>query len=445
MFRNFINYCKNNSGKTLIAGHVGLFMGYDSYVFRKQTSPEIYLKNPEMSEKYNRHSAYSVIMRPIRLCKDHFWIQNIHRTLAEGYCTASTNEKFEYELTVHEVSRNKYSKFLKDFPYSENYLNNIYTGKVNPITSWLVDEFYAYDPDDDDDEISKKEMNILKAFGIYKSGHAYKNPEFVSKLLSSELEKKETLGDNRIINWCLRQQIENPRAPILSKISDELLNKLPMGFFNPDNVLTSFDHRVDSYGSDNSVLLLINKTYFKNMIKYFPEYLNKISNDSFQVLELYKRTDFGRRFIIENFDKFDKKIQLELCDWEVFSQPNPDPFVLTFIKDKSNLIDLLKKNKNISHTKLSKIVEKKWDICELIFEGHCQLFYDIPNEFKKELMDSRTVDKLLMNQHNLNNETVRDLLIIYEKKNPDLTKTELDHFIKTYQPKYFDWLYNKKK
>jgi hypothetical protein len=445
MFKNFINYVKNNSGKALITSNVVLFMGFDSYVFRKQTSPEIYVKERWTPEKYNRYSTYSILMKPFRIVKDHFWIQHIHRTLAEGYNKTVRNDEgiIVSKLSDYGISRDKYSKFLQDFPYSENYLNEIYTGKIYPITSWIVDEFYAYDPDDNDEhERTKNQMKLLQTFGFYKSGHASKNPYFVSNLLTNELRKTETLRNNIIINWCLSQQIENPRASILSKIKEELLSKLPIGFFNPENVLTSFHHRLDDWGSNNNVLIS-NETYFSNMAKYFPECLSKIH--SFEdVLPLYQyQKRKGRELIVENFDKFNKKIQIELCNHELCNYRKEDlsPFVFTFVKEKSNLIDLLKQ-KYIDFENLSKIVNSKSDILELIYEGHYQLHDSIPIELKPELTNRRDVNKLLMTQKDLNNETVRDLVIIYEKHNTHLTRTEQDSFIKTYQPKYFKWFYS---
>ena len=466
-FKNFcktaINYVKSNMGKTLIVSHVGAFMAYDSFVFRTQTSPYIYSKNPKTPEKYDSDSLYSTIMIPVREIKDYFWINSIHYALL----------KSSYGTDDIEITRDQYSNFLKHYPYPEKRMKDIRKGLFYPSTTWIVKEFYHEEEEKRFNyfgrghRYSDRQLELLQIFEKY--DHYRNRPTFVKYILKNQLELDTFDQDYKIINWCLAMAIKNYDSNILtfSEEDEEHMHDLPKYFCNPDNISIPWIHDWNSKTNQN-IVLCSNTKYFQNMIKHHPNYFEKWVDNWMTDGEwanyplcpidiLLGPTDKScLKILLDNIDNFSVKVKQIIafaCFFEMkfHDKTNKiiDPKIKKFLKDEKNLIELLESKmariykSTITMESLRKIVDSQYVLNKLILEGHYQLHDDdfLTNDKILSEFLPTYAETLLKTQHNLGDETVRTLLIAYEKQNFNITKTELDHFIKTYQPRYFKNIY----
>uniref|UniRef100_A0A6C0E978 Uncharacterized protein n=1 Tax=viral metagenome TaxID=1070528 RepID=A0A6C0E978_9ZZZZ len=463
-FKNFcktaINYVKSNMGKTLLVSHVSAFMAYDSFVFRTQTSPYIYSKNPKTPEKYDSDSLYSTIMIPVREIKDYFWINSIHYGLL----------KSSYGKDDIEITRDQYSNFLKHYPYPEKRMKDIRKGLFYPSTTWIVKEFYHEEEEKRFNyfgrghRYSDRQLELLQIFEKY--DHYRNHPTFVKYLLKKQLELDTFDQDYKIINWCLAMAIKNYDSNILtfSEEDQEHMHDLPKYFCNPDNIIIPWIHDWNSKTNQN-IVLCSSKKYFQNMMKHHPNYFEKWVDNwmadgrstnyplcPITILSKSATDESFRKFLLDNYDNFSVKVKQIIafaCFFEMYNlYDNIDPKIKNFLKDEKNLIEFLESRvanmykHRITVESLRKIVDSQYVLNKLILEGHYQLQGD--SEINDEILSKflqTYAETLLKTQHNLGNKTVRTLLIAYEKRNFNMTKTELDHFIKTYQPKYFKSIY----
>jgi hypothetical protein len=374
-------------------------------------------------------------MKPVRKIKDYLWIDYIHNKLVKGFPDGT------------EIARTQYSQFLRSYPYPQTLLNDIYDARFYARPNWFSEEFCLRDPDGKNyyyfrDEPRDKDFRLL--YGYSKNKHSRSHPEFPNKLLANELNKPTHLQNNNVVMWCLYEAV-TMNQKILADIPDKLFDGLSQYLCDPDMVTSNIEQKC---------VLLENKAYLNNTLKYYPDYLTRHLNEyysylstslkDFSVLSAHIdnlcKPEVGKNVFIEHihFDMVPLKIQLKIASI-VINQPEYDisryPAVQSFLKDEKMLIEYVKTyDKTMSIASLTKLVNNKDTLIKLITEGHYQI---INLDNLDTVITSQHTEKLLINQKFLNRETIYKLLIQYEKQHPHLTRVELDSFIEQNQPIYF--------
>jgi len=475
LYNRGINLLRNNLGKTLIVGNTTLFLGYDSYKFRKETSPKNAIDMKSIEEQisdfvkykiskgtykpdklyitYDNNSTYSQFMKPIRKIKDYNWINKIHQSLIE----------YNHDMG-YRINRTIYKKFLSDFPYQDNiYYNKVFLDSNKVSEQWLIDEFYYFDVFSH--QFSGEIQNILTTYTEKKfSKH---NPNFAKNLLETELKRHHLIRNNKIIMWCFQEAIQF-NLNILRCVEDEYMNKCDDYFFVPDN-LKGFGNQYTYLSTPAICDLLSYEYYLQRLNKIKPDYITSFLNRYYGLFdELYdtkNHADYNeihkfvntittnmtlKDIILNKFNDLYLPIKSEVI---FIIMKNTDKYtdlenkiISDFFKNDDYLNEYIKKYAFISLETLNEILFKFTDkkntkqyISDLIVSGKYQIKGDnmekIP-DYVLENMDN--TKKLLMNQHKLNINQIEELVIKYEKYNRELTSTELMIFIKKYQPKFFE-------
>ncbi len=245
MFRNILS----KSYKIGIFGGVGLAMVYDSYLFRKQTCPyeNNYISNRNekctftQNEKY-QNNIYSSIMRPLRLIKDYFWIDDIHHKLIEGIDS-------ENVIRLH-----NYYNFLRDYQYSDNLLYKIYNNHIQPTNDFHVEELIrcnkTYDTIEAIDEF--KILGIRDVNFHYNSILSVLNRnisiskcsiDLLRELLLSELNQKYVHDLDPHLLKQLIYQAGSYNDEIMINVLKENIERLPFSFIDLNNLDDPFTYR----------------------------------------------------------------------------------------------------------------------------------------------------------------------------------------------------------
>jgi hypothetical protein len=399
----YIEYIKNNTGKSIIFGGTAFMIG-DSCVFMKQTSVSNYMGTEYVKEKYinSQDSLYSDIMRPFRRIKDFIWIYGIHNMIHGVYISKPNNYKL--------YSKSNYSNFLKDYPYPKYIFNDIQKNGMRPKAGWLTEVFF--------DEFSKNtndsnlytpiQLQILDIFREDMYHHHHKdNPYFVDKLLKYVSSKDEDKLDHKTINWCL-SELEYSGNKI--NVSYETILKLPHKYaegFLYYKLIDSRGSKVDMFVSGEHKLRVCTALKFLEIGYYLSQ------NKSFT-------------YNASNSPYYDASVN--------------------FLKKESNLIECLQcanESENYEYypsvNSLLNIGYCEKTINKLIENGH-YLITKLSDDKLEEIVNKNnniSVEKVLINQKNIKSDIVQKLLILYEKQNPHITWTELNCFVKKHQPKYY--------
>jgi hypothetical protein len=519
LFQRFYDSIGNNLGKTLILGNTTLFLGCDSCIFRKQTSPQ----TARDSVKYNNNSIYSQFMRPIRNIKDCFWINHIHMMLL-------TNN----ERTC--MNRENYSKFLSHFPYQEEIYNNLTDYSVKVSKKWLIDEFNYLNISPHANH--QKLCNILGAFSMKKFSKEDKT--FARELLRSELDKDILTRNNSHILWCFREAFEHNKD-ILS-IHSVYLDTCDDWFFIPENLdrqiytlsdfkckrpLSYFNEISEKYYFPRSLIfnLLSNEYYLSRLNKIKPNHLTLYLNDCayyFKYEHLFEFSEIPdylatchfidsvssnttlKNIILNNFHDLDLAIKMRVISVIMeklttrmrvisatmkntntdtvienkiifdFFKNNDDniqnyitkynsPYSLRavkdtvieykiiseFFKDNDDNIQnyITKYNSTISLQTLTEMLSQFTNITNvteyvtsLVVSGKYQITKH--EQIPEYMLQDSNIEKILINQHKLDIDQVKQLVNKYEKLNRHLTPTELIIFLKKYQPEFVKHLYS---
>lgn len=435
--KKLTSFASRNPKTTVALAGGSIFLGMDSFHFRRQVRKENYQSN-----------EYNKIMKPIRKVKDYFWINNIHRRLIEGDIRGRGN-------------------FLEDYPYSEKQwkeaLENYYR-KTSP--EWLCNEFIELDKKEiAKDRLTDKQIEILNCDDLLDD-----NRYGYYHLLEYELKKDNPRTDMVMI--CLSkvfslstQYFSHYLWVIASRklLSDNQYKQLFNKFWHDKLVSTNI---VNAKRSELKLLNLF--PYLKNQFPYWEtsqqefilngkhENINisEILNDNLEYLkkgENYSKlagtlikTNEGQKFLIDNFDFQDEKTQNNV--FELFMTEKLITKKLTnkfskYIRQEDKCLELVKKNNSkISWKYIEEIFHESFQK-KLIQEGHYQFKLDesIPqNYFRKYAKE------LLIHQKTLTMGNIRDLVIEFEKQNTQLTPTERKIFLKQYQPKFLEILNSEK-
>lgn len=462
LYQRCVGSIRNNLGKTLILGNTTLFLGYDSYIFRKETSPQ----TAHDGIKYNKNSMYSQLMKPIRYIKDCFWINNIHIMLL-------TNSKKSH------MNRENYSTFLSHFPYQEEIYNNLTHHSVNVSKTWLINEFKYLNMSPDANY--KKLGNILSAFSMKK--FSKEDDTFAKELLRSELEKDILSRNNKYILWCFREAFEHNKNILL--IDSEYLDTCDDWFFIPENLdrqiytlsdfkwkrpLSYFNEISEEYYFPNSLILnLLSNEYYLSRLnkinpKYLTIYLNKHCNQYFKCEYLFESHETSylaicdfldsvsknatvKNIIFNNFQDLHLEIKMRIIS-VIMKNTNKDTIIENkiisdFFKDNNDNLQeyITKYNSMISLQTLTDMLSQFTNITNieeyvtgLVVSGKYQISEN--NQIPEYMLQDSNIEKILINQHKLNMDQVRQLVIKYEKLNKHLTLTELMVFLKKNQPEF---------
>uniref|UniRef100_A0A6C0E9V1 Uncharacterized protein n=1 Tax=viral metagenome TaxID=1070528 RepID=A0A6C0E9V1_9ZZZZ len=458
MFGKFIKnaskYIKNINTKKVVISGAGVgasLMAYDSFVFMKQTA---------ISEEYGidfrkyttcEESFYSYIMRPIRNIKDFFWINDIHHKLIKGKLD-------HYDGKYRSFAKHEYT-FLNDYPYPKRFLDAIECGSLNPREEWLEDVFFEEFEKNTKNDVdyrnlyTTKQLQILDIFS--KNPEHYKsNFNFVERLLcyGSRRYEKQPVYFNTI-EWCLSKAIEFPEYIYLS---GDTISKLPSKYYNPDNI--------GNFGDENkfkNIVLCKNKTYLLKVLEYYPDYFtnyyNNYGTNAYAEYFIHKFIKSTRYFDTGStlnliFNSFPHKMQVYIAS-QLFAKAKDK--INTFLQKESNLIECLqylnRSGYDIYYPSIKVLTDigyRKKTIIELIENGHYQVEkYKFRDDTLDEIINNTnnsniSIEKVLMNQKNLKSDIVQKLFISYAQQNPLVTWIEHNSFIKKYQPKYHQEMYN---
>jgi len=258
LYNRGINLLRNNLGKILIVGaSTTLFLGYDSYKFRKETCPyenNYISKRTEkctftQNEKY-QNNIYSSIMRPLRLIKDHFWIDDIHHKLIKGVDS-------ENVIRLH-----NYYNFLTDYQYSNDLINKVYKNHIRPTNDYIIEELircnktYDYNEQKNDYNEQKNEFkiegivqdvnthydNLLKILKVNMSTFKC-SFDLVRELLLSELNQKYVHDlDPVLFRWLIYQARLNNDEIMINKLKENV-GRLPFSFIDLNYLDDPFRYR----------------------------------------------------------------------------------------------------------------------------------------------------------------------------------------------------------
>jgi len=454
LYNRGINLLRNKLGKTLIVGaSTTLFLGYDSYKFRKETSPiqcGIYLY-PDEDIKYDNSSIYSQIMKPIRTIKDCIWIDEIHEALIKDN---TLND-------LCQITSKTYRKFLLDFPYPKETYNKEVLNCWYISRKWMFEEIFRLN--ENSKQYSEEIQNMLTIYSKRKFSPS--SSYFAIKLLEIELDKDKLERNNTIITWCFHEAIYC-NINILYYLKDEHLLKLNDWIFDPENI-NSLHSEILKLHRHERILSELTKLNIKSL-DYITSYLNKYSNlfeslgmtndPNYIDIDIYIDSIFQNKIlkniIVNNFNKLYLPIKMTIIYKMIKNNTtenieDDNKFISDFFKDNNNLTEyIIKYNSIITPQYLYNILSQYTNIeniqshiTNLCVNGIYQFddSYEIPDYILK---DSENIGKLLMNQKNLNDKEINKLILKYEKQNSHLTTIELMMFIKKYQPKLFEKVFN---
>lgn len=226
ILRNILSKYRNG---LCIGVGASLGLAYDSYKFRKETSPDknnYIIKPSEIFstdapvERYT-HNIYSRIMWPFRLIKDHFWINDIHRKLIKG-------------VDGNIIRESNYKNFLEDFPYSDDVTYRVlYDYTIKPADSWIAVQLINRGLTHNDynkqtnDNVYYKMIEYLKT--NYKKEYDVK---LAQELLRVELYYKSASDiekNSDILDWCFYQSTTFNKSilDVLDDLPYEIINKIP--------------------------------------------------------------------------------------------------------------------------------------------------------------------------------------------------------------------------
>jgi len=318
------------------------------------------------------------------------------------------------------------------------------------------------------------------------------------KILENEFIKNKIDRDNKIITMCFQKELTMD-SDILS-IDEKYLQECDDLFFIPENII-EIKNKSDNNYVKSVVKLLSNEYYLSRLNKINPNYIISFFNhyeDAIDIENTYKHAlkitpysiyddndevdyiydsykyTLSKNFMICNLitsitknntlkniilDKFNDlylPVKIKVIQTMMKNINNctthENKIISDFFKDYNNLekyiINLDKyilQNDNTSLDVINEILSKFTNIqdpkqyfIDLIVSGK----YQIDGNYMKKIPDyilknNDNVEKLLMNQHNLNDDQITLLKIIYETENKNLTPYDVFLFIKKYQPDFF--------
>jgi hypothetical protein len=276
-----------------------------------------------------------------------------------------------------------------------------------------------------------------------------------------ELKKPEHLQNSAVIIWCIFEALETHQINTLFRYdlgggTYGLIDRLPPSFCNPDIVLSGFIKLSMEEKKNRVYKLLKNKVYLQKVVKYNPDcliwFLNNrdlCEDDTItDIITDLCMTEVGQNALVKYlFNQVSFEIQLKIAA-SMLSYINclhhiTKISLVNFLKNEKNLIDCVKKHsKLIPLTCLEKLVNNSDTLIKMIADGDYQLKEcDLDYMWVLVKKTQLKAEKLLITQEHLDHDTVCKLLIEYEKENRNLTRTELDLFIKKNKPLYFTNMY----
>jgi hypothetical protein len=238
----------------------------DSWFFKQQTDPR---KNTLMGYKYsedyripyNHESLYSKMMRPLRIIKDSRWIEQVHR-----------------QIITENIMIEHYESFNRDFPYSEQILNDISIGKLLPSTNWFNYQIKScimmrvYGRDDDVKyHALKHQKKLLMAYydNCFYNQNLSKSNNLISKVFQLELEFTKPSID--IIGMCfLTSAVHNHNLTSNQHhINMKNWEKVPKDFLNRGEIIRLLPIiYTGKYQKCNTTQFLNIQEYIKLRLKY---------------------------------------------------------------------------------------------------------------------------------------------------------------------------------
>lgn len=428
---------------------VGSFLLLDSAFFVYQTAPILHRSSGYGRNQSYQSNEYSQLMKSVRKIKDYFWIDYLHK----------------YSLDYRPDSEARYEDFLKDFPYSEKRWREGFTNKPK-INRWSYEDsdwaYYQFTSIDDQEEeknnmISRTTEKQIKILEIVKKLPYY--GRFCQRLINHETQRNYPRGE-LLMELLYINMIENNDFSYLSNSNikailtlwklDNLMDRCWYDYKNAREEekdkyirttlkLYQYNPEVFDLMLGNHKKLLIaeaDSNLLEKIIKDNKSYI--ISNSSDMLDELIK-TPEGRKILRMNFDEKSSSQQHNIIE----------KFIITGFLDKESMAYF---NRYIDTSTIKEILDKNlskvsWDyletnfsdfnLDEYIINGKYQFKIDevIPEKYQKKYPK-----ELLKTQKMLKNGAIINLAIEFEKQNPSITLTEREIFLKTNQPKLWEYL-----
>lgn len=449
-------FARINPKTSLAVAGSSLFLGADTIYFICQTHPK---RAYNMGVDVYQGSSYDLMMKPIRSFKDAWLINAVHRRLiVDCYVERSLYDNFlndfpyskkiweeGFDEQYYRYCISKYSKFKNDWALAEFIRagkdNRGYNGYGNRLTDLQIKileitkgktyysdfcgkilkygECNAYSPED----LILKTLPHLEAWEL----DSYLKKEYIKEFLTAKNLKK-LFNDG----WEFYKELKlKKNRSMICKIEHNLLAfyKFDSNIFD---TLTIDQQKFIIKYNRNYCCPDVFKTHRKTLLFYRKLYLD----------ELIKTHD-GREILLEDFDNFYSndlkyKIYETFLENKAIDKENVHYFSKYTQDNLKNVLNLVKKHQSTLSWSYIETIFNYQRQREIIKNGFYQFDNNdtaIPKNLQKEF-----VKELLETQRKLNAGTLKDLVIEFEKQNPDMMPLEKELFLKKNQPQFMKYL-----